>query len=566
MVKLLESKKLEDLLKYLIGIVVLILVNQVSFRHFSRIDLTDEQRYSIKPATRTLLNDLDDNVYIEVYLEGELNAGLQRLQKAIRETLEEFDIYSDHKVQYTFVNPGLAMSQKARNEFMADLSARGITPTNIIDEEDGKRTEKIVFPGAIVSYGGAETAVMLLTGTRGEEQLNNSVEGVEYALASAIYKLSALERKKIGFLQGHGELSSENLLSLQNSLFQFYDLTEVSLTGEEPLKDLDLIILAKPRDTFSEIDKYTIDQYIMRGGKALFLVDKLHANMDSASNEINLSLPYQMNLDDMLFRYGIRLNNDLVQDNNAAPYPIVTGMLGGQPQIVSIPWPYFPILNRFADHPISRDLGPVLGQFVSTMDTVKAEGIIKTPLIFTSAYSRSISAPVNISVNDLRKNVKPEDLNKSFLPVAYLLEGKFRSVFKNRFLPEGALKSTFLEDGMETKILVISDGDFVKNEINPRTGNPEELGRYPYQRGITFANADFIQNAIAYLMEENGIITARNKVIAIRPLDKVKITTEKTTWQAINLLLPLLIILMPGGLYFLYRKYRYSNFPVKQHE
>ena len=563
MVKILESKKFGDVLTFLAGVMVLVVINQVSFRHFTRIDLTDEQRYSIKPATQALLNDLDDNVYVEVYLEGDLNPALQRLQKAVRETLQEFEVYSDHKVQFTFVDPGLAMSQGARNEFMADLNARGLQPVNIIDTEDGQRTEKIVFPGALVSYGGAEKAVMLLMGTRGEEQLNNSIEGVEYALASTIYKLSALGRKKVGFLQGHGELNGNEIISLQNALYEFYELAEINLSREPVIpEDLDLVVLARPQNHFSETDKYKIDQYIMKGGKAIFLVDKLHANMDSASNETNFALPYDMDLDDMLFRYGIRLNNDLVQDNNAAPYPIVTGMVGDRPQITPIPWPYYPVLNRFSEHTISRDLGAVIGRFVSTMDTVKAEGIRKTPLIFTSAYSRSVTAPVNISVNDLRKNVKPEDLNKSFLPVAYLLEGKFRSVFKNRFLPEGADKNSFVPDGEEAKILVISDGDFVRNDINPRTGAPEELGVYPFQQGMKFSNADFIQNAVAFLTEENGIITARNKEIAIRPLDKVEMASGKTKWQMINIVLPIALVLLPGGLYFIYRKYRYSKFPT----
>ncbi|MDH5397601.1 MAG: gliding motility-associated ABC transporter substrate-binding protein GldG [Cyclobacteriaceae bacterium] len=560
MVKLLETRKLEGILKYLIGILLLILLNIIASRHFTRLDLTEEGRYTIKPATVELLTALDDNVYIDVYLEGDLNAGFKRLQKAVQETLEEFEFYSDHKVIYRFVDPGLAMGQNARNEFMANLAAKGITPTNVIDTRDGERIEKIIFPGAIVSYGGIERAVMLLSGMQGEEQLNNSIEGVEYAIASTIYKLTRIERKRIGFIQGHDELDSLDILSLQNALFEFYELEEIDLPQKNISPGIDLIIIAQPKQRFSEEDKYKIDQFIMQGGKAVFMIDKLEANMDSASNEMNLAFPYQQNLDDMLFRYGIRLNNDLIQDNNAALYPIVIGYMGTQPQVMQMPWPFFPLLNQFQEHPISRNLNMILGRFVSTMDTVKADGVIKTPLLFTSNYSRSMGAPVKVSVNDLRNNLKPQDFNSKLLPVAYLLEGTFQSVFKNRFLPKGANASDLITQSQETKILVISDGDIARNEINPTSGQPEDLGTVPWLQGIHFSNQEFLLNAIAYLTDENGIITARNKEVMVRPLDKVKISQQKLKWQIFNMVLPVATILALGLILFLIRIKKNTKF------
>ena len=389
MVRLIESKKLEHWLKYLAGILILVLINQLGSIYYTRIDLTEEKRYTIKPATKELLENLDDIIYVDVYLEGELNAGFKRLQAAIRQTLEEFSIYSDRKVRYSFKDPNLALSQSARNEFMADLASRGITPTNVIDTRDGNRVEKIIFPGAIVSYGSVEKGVMLLSGSRGEEQLNSSIENVEYNLASVIYQLTSLERKRIGFIQGHGELAGESILSLQNSLFEFYDLQEVDIR-QQSLSGLDMVVISKPVSPWLELEKYKLDQFIMGGGKAIFLLDMLDANMDSASSEGNTSFPYQIRLEDMLFQYGVRINNDLLQDNNAAMYPVVVGNMGNQPQIMQLPWPFYPIVNRFQDHAISRNLDGVLTRFVSSIDTVKAEGIKKTPLLFSSEYSRTI--------------------------------------------------------------------------------------------------------------------------------------------------------------------------------
>ncbi|ELR69650.1 gliding motility protein GldG [Fulvivirga imtechensis AK7] len=557
----LHSRKLEAFLRFFIGLVLIVLINILASSFFFRVDLTEEGRYSIKEPTKEMLRDLDDVVYVEIFLAGELNSGFKRLQRSIRETLEEFRVYSGDNIQYTFNDPGAAMSEKARGEFMRGLMAKGIQPTNIIDERNGERVEKLIFPGAIVSYGGAEAGVMLLKGNQAataEEKLNQSIEGIEYELASAIRSLTELQRKKIAIIRGHSELDSLEMAGFTAALAQTYDLGKENL--KQHIEGYDAIIIAKPETPFTEIEKYYLDQYLMNGGKALLLLDKLQADMDSASLAFNYAFPYEINLDDQLFKYGIRFNNNLIQDNSAAGYPVVVGNIGNQPQIKLQPWPFYPIINHHSDHAITRNMGAVLLRFASTMDTVKARGVRKTPLMFTSQYSRSVTAPVNVSVQDLRKNLSPEMLNKKHLPVSFLLEGRFESLYKNRFKPEGVDERPFKAEAVEgAKLLVVSDGDIARNEINARTGNPQPLGFYPFTQN-TFANQDFLINAITYLVDDAGLITARNKEIKLRPLDKVEVSRDKTKWQLINLVLPVLLLVVYGAIRYYLRKRKYTGF------
>ena len=561
MVSWLGSKQLGSLLTWTAMVLRLIILNQLSAIYFARLDLTEEKRYSIKPATKELLAELDDDIYVDIYLDGELNAGFKRLQRAIRETLQEFEIYSDHKLKFSFKDPQVALSQRSRNDFMSYLSSLGITPTNVIDTRDGNRVEKLIFPGAVITYGGIEEGVMLLSGTHGEEQLNSSIENVEFNLASAIDQLTRISRKKVGFIQGHGELTGSGILSFQNTLFEFYDIEEIHLPSGDIPDGIDIAIIAKPRWEWSELDKFKLDQYIMKGGKAIFLLDMLDANMDSANNVQNISFPYNIKLEDMLFRYGVRVNPDLIQDNNAAVYPIVVGNMGDQAQIVPLPWPFYPIVNRFADHPVSRNLDGILLRFASSIDTVKADGISKTPLLYSSEYSRAVQAPVKVSVADLRQNLRPEDLTVPNIPMAYLLEGAFTSVYRNRFLPEG-VGSDFIQQGKSSKILVVGDGDIILNDL-PEGEEVPELGTFRDHPGMHFANGEFLLNAISYMVDQEGIITARNKKVTIRPLDDVKISRERNYWQVLNILLPLILTAMLGILLMIARKARYAKFGAK---
>lgn len=556
-----HSRKTGDLLQLANAVALVVLINLVAAGNFFRIDLTEEKRFTIKPATRELLSSLDDEVYVEVYLEGELNAGFRRFQKSIRETLEEFRIYSGNKVNYTFTDPTTAMSQQAQNEFIRELGDKGITATNVVERVEGQTSARLIFPGALVSYGGFETGVMLLKGNDArspEEEINQSIEGVEFELASAIYKLFNTDRKRVGLLTGHGELDSLDIAAFNNALLEQYDVRKVDLSRRTDLAPYDVVIVVKPRRLFSEADKFKLDQFIMRGGKAVFLLDRSNASMDSVSNENTLALPLDLNLDDLLFRYGLRINYDLVQDRNSSLYPIVTGESGGKPRMQLMEWPYFPLINHFADHPVTRNLDAVVTRFVSSIDTVKAEGVRKIPLLITSQYSRVVATPSNISVHELLTKVRPDDFNAGSRVVGYMLEGTFTSLYRNRFAPEGVASQSPRETSVNTSIVVVADGDIARNEVNSRTGQAQPLGFDPFSN-YTFANEDLLMNIMAYLTDSDGLITVRTKEVKIRPLDRELIATAKVKWQVINLILPLVVIVLLGVFRAWYRKRKFAQ-------
>lgn len=556
-----KTKKTGDLLLLANGLVLIVLINILSSKFFFRLDLTEERRFQIKDQTKEMLQNLDDEVFIEVFLEGELNSDFRRFRNSIRETLEEFRIHSDNKVKFTFTDPATAQSEKAQNEFMADLAAKGIQPTRVIDNENNQRSEKLIFPGAVVAYGSAEIGVQLLKANRAQtavERINQAIEGVEYELANAIYKLSSDTPSKIGWVTGHGELDGLPVVSFQNAVSENYSFEKLELT-QDKLTECEAIIIAKPVSAFSELDKYNLDQYILKGGKVLFLLDKLEANMDSVSQQAYFAFPYDLKLDDQLFRYGIRINMDLIQDRASGKYPIVTGKSGTRPEIQLIDWPFFLMINQYGTHPITNNLDAVVLKFASSIDTVKAPGIKKTPLLFTSQYSRTFTAPVNVSLQYLFDNSKAEDFSKQNIPAAYLLEGKFTSVFKNRFLPDGANKDSFVADGKESKIIIVSDGDIATNVVNPRTRQPQPLGFDPFTN-TTFASQDLLMNMLSHLTDDDGLIQVRSKEIKIRPLDKDKIAAERLKWQVITIVAPLALIVIFALIRSFIRKKQYASF------
>lgn len=546
------------------GIALALLINGLASIYFFRIDLTEDSRYTIKSETKELLSNLEEEVFVEVFLEGDLNPGFKRFQKAIRETLDEFRIYSNNKISYTFTNPTLATSEKARNEYLAELASKGISAMNVIDTKDGQRSEKFVFPGALVSTGGFESGVMLLKGSRAQgaqEVLNQSIENIEFEIANAIYKMANTNRRKIAFVKGHGELDSLQVASLNTALVEQYDVFQIDLSRKKSVSEYEALLIAKPRSEFSEGEKYKLDQYLMGGGKILFMLDRLEANMDSASSENYFAFPYNLNLDDQLFKYGIRINPDLVQDKVSGKYPIVVGSAGNRPQVMQLDWPFFPLINQYADHPITRNLDATQTKFVSSIDTVKATGVTKTPLLFSSPYSRKLTAPVKVGVNDLRRQLKDERFEGDRIPIAYLLEGRFSSLFKNRFAPSGMDTVGFKTQSVLTKVIVIADGDVARNDVNPRENKPQPLGYDPFAR-YTFANQDVLLNMVAYLTDENGLIKARNKEVKIRPLDKEKIRNNRLYWQVINIVFPLIILVLFGIALLYWRKRKYARFEI----
>jgi ABC-2 type transport system permease protein len=558
----LDSKRLESMLYFLIGMVAIVIVNQISARLFHRFDLTEEKRYTISDATREMLRDLDDIVYIEVYLEGDLPASVRRLQNSVRETLNEFKVHGGSNIQFRFINPATAKTAKARQQYYESLADKGIQPTNLYDNVDGKRTQILVFPGALLTYGTKQSSVNFLKGNKSsspEEQLNQSIEGLEYELANSIQSLVRKKTGRIALLKGHGELDSVHIAGLKAVLGSKYQVVEADLTKRPNLLGFDAMVLAKPSQTFSESDKYKIDQFIMRGGKAVFLIDALQVSMDSAGTESNLALPFESNLDDLFFKYGFRVNRGLILDRNAALSPVVVGNIGNNPQVQLLPWPFYPVMNTFSKHPTVRNSDAILTRFPSSIDTLKASNIKKIPLVSSSQYSRVLSAPVTVSVNELKKEMNPDFFNSGPQTIAWIYEGSFTSLYKNRFLPDGADRDEFIGDGIETKLLIVSDGDIAINDVNPKTGQPLELGLYRFTE-TRYGNADFLLNAMTYLLEDDGIINTRTKEVKIRPLDVVKIENQKLALQLINLMLPILLIVFFGVAKHFIRKRRYANF------
>lgn len=556
-----HKKKTGDILLLLNGIVLAVVLNQLASLFFFRVDLTEEKRYSIKAPTVQLLETLDDDVFVDVYLDGDLNAEFRRLRKAVRETLEEFRIYSGNKLHYRFADPLAATGERARQEFMGDLVAKGLKPLNIIDTRDGRRTEKIVFPGAVLSYGGLQTGVMLLKDQVGgaQQDINRAIEGLEYELATAILQITVTERKRVGFVSGHGELDSIQLAGMLEALQPLYDVNlRASLSAAVTPADYEVLIVAKPLSRFSEPEKYHLDQFVMNGGKLVMFLDAVRVDLDSVARGDYFAFPYDLGLDDLLFKYGVRLNPDLVQDIVSLRYPVVTGQVNGNPQITPIEWPLFPLVNQYAQHPATRNLDATVLRFAGSVDSVKAAGIRKTPLLFTSRYSRTSGAPLKINVNDLRKEITPQNFSTPFIPVAYLLEGRFNSLFENRFVPEGVSEAGRRNTGEWTRVVVVADGDVMRGEVSRRTGEPIEPGFDPVTNH-TFANKELVANLVAFLTDDDGLIMSRNREIRARPLDKERVRESRSFWQAVNFIFPLALIVTLGLVKLYLRRRHYVH-------
>jgi gliding-associated putative ABC transporter substrate-binding component GldG len=555
-------KATEYTLKFLILLTLVVLVNLGMRHQIFRLDMTEEKRYSMNDATISMLQNLDEPIYVEVYLAGDINAEFMRLQTAIKQTLEQFKTYAYGNLQYSFINPDEATSANARNEFYRYLVDKGIQPTTVFDNAEGKKSQKLIFPGAEISYGGRSMPVILLNGNNSagaSQAITQSIENLEYELASTIKSLSSSKRKRIALFQGNGSPSGDDVKGLVETVSTKYDLIPVQNTAR--LKNYDATIFLKPTADFSNEELYDIDQFIMNGGKSLFFLDGLIMDVDSIKEFGAMALPVETGLDNLLFKYGVRVNNDILQDVNSGNFPIVTGNLGKDPQIQLLPWPYYIILNKYANHPIVRNMNAVYGKFVSSIDTVAANGIKKTPLIFTSDYTRKLKGPIHINFETLKDEMKPENFNLKNVPVSYLLEGEFTSAYQNRLPPKGKEAAKRKDKSSKNSIIVASDGDLLLSEINKKNDQPFPLGVDPYaNHPSNFANDQLILNMLNYLLDEDGLIISRNKELKIRPLDKVKASEDKLWLQLVNVALPIILIVLFGIFRYYWRKRKYARF------
>ncbi len=574
-----KNIKNNNLIQIMLGLIIIILINIIGSYIHARFDLTTEKRYSLSDATKQMLNELDDIVYFRVYLQGgDFPAGFKKLRNETKEILDEFRAYND-LIQYEFINPSESVNAKERNDTYKLLIERGLQPTDLQVKTNEGQTQKIIFPGALVSYKSRELPLELLRTQMGvppEAVLNNSIQSLEFNIASIIRKLTITNKSKIAFIKGHGELDKYETADINSALSKDFVVERIELNGQ--LKSLterssidsvntmiknkfDAIIIAKPQKPFSDKDKFIIDQFVMRGGKVLWLIDPVFASMDSIQNTSStISINNDLNLTDQLFNYGIRLKHNLIMDLNALPIPLRTGQIGGQPQIDFFPWYFFPILTPISDHPIVNNLNAIKTEFISSIDTLRVEGIKKTILLKTSPYSKLVSSPAMISLSILQDEPDQRMYNSSGQPVAVLLEGEFESVFKNRIPPLIANDDEigFREKSKQTKMVVISDGDIIRNQLQIPNGYPLPLGYDQFTRQ-TFGNKELILNVMSYLCDGSGLISIRSRELKLRLLDRTKVNNNKLFWQMFNIILPVLLILIFGIVQARIRKAKYSK-------
>jgi len=566
------------LLNIVLICILLVLLNVLSSFVFFRWDLTSEKRFTLHPATRSMIEELPDIIYVKVYLEGDLPASYRRLRNSTKELLDEFRAYNK-KVEYSFINPSISEDENERKAIYKELIDQGLTYTTPVEEKNAGMSQTLLWPGAIITYRNRSAPVQLMgsvTYASEADMLERSINDLEYNFANAINKLQSKIKPKIAFIEGHGELDSLQTKDITLALQEYYtvdrivlDSNLVSLVYRSEKGDsvkftprYKAIIIAKPEQPFAEKDKFVIDQYVMRGGKVLWSLDRVAASMDSLGKQSTAMVyPMDVNLDDMLFRYGVRLNGDLVMDLRSAGIPLVTGNLGNQPKMEMFRWYYFPLAMSAGNHPISSNLNAIRMEFANSIDTVGATEINKTVLLSTSKRARRIVAPARISLNTLRTPPDQSTYNEKDIPLAVLLEGKFSSVFRNRIIPELRVnkKIGFLDQAIEPgAMVVVSDGDAFKNAVSLSTGKiaPAGLDRYS---GEIFANKDFLLNVINYLCDDSGLIGVRSRNVKLRLLDETKIKSNRFSIQVMNVAMPIgVILLISLGLMILRRK-RYGN-------
>ncbi len=560
---------------------VIVFANVISHYIFTRFDLTSEKRYTLSDSTKEMLKSIDDEALFRVYLDGEdLPAEYRRFRNDIKNMLDQFRAYS-RNIEYEFVDPNTFKTDEEKMLFYQTLVKKGLTPIPVTSESDGVQKQQVVYPAMEVSYKGRETAIQLqsagISGKSTDEVVNASVENLEYNFVTALHRLSRPVKPRVGFLLGHGELANIDLYDIQMSLVEDYTVENVpldrnisALTGRvQNMQDssitvnnkFDVLVVPKPLTTFTDRDLYVIDQFVMYGGKILWLVDAVDADMDSLQDKPQtFATRLPTNLEEMFFNYGVRVNPDLVMDYRCRGIP----MMGADNRMQLVPWYYFPTLVPNSKHPIVRNLDVLKTDFVSSIDLINND-IDKTVLLTTSDHVHIKNAPVNIQLSDAMIQVDNQLFNRSNLPVAVLLEGRFQSLFRNRLassfseLAEIGYKS---QCEKPTQMIVVSDGDIIRNG----TGINEQ-GRYPYPLGydrytnVEFANKTFILNAINYLAGDEAMIDARPRSIAIRRLDVAKVKDSRAYYQFANVAYPVLLVLLLAAVVLVVRYFKFKKQP-----
>jgi len=551
---------------------LLVLINLLAQSWHVRMDLTEEKRFTLSEPTKKLLRNLPEPVSIQVLLDGNMPAGFKKLATGAKDLLENFKEEGKGNIRFNFRKPLEGLDDTARAIFMDSLQRMGLSPMNVkaqSKEGEGKE-ERLLYPGALVTSEGRVTAIDFLQGQSsvdGINSLNNAEALLEYKLASAIHRVTQDSIPLIGYLLGNGEPFTYNVYDLvERNIKKDYRFSFLPIDNYPAIPPIfNAIFIVKPISRFSEDQKLKIDQYIMHGGKVIWMIDALYAEMDSLLRKKSEFIAFDrgLNLDDQLFRYGVRINQEIVQDATCDQIPAVVGNVGGKPQTELLPWPYFPLLSSFNINPISKNLDYVLSQFPNRIDTVKASGIKKTVLLSSSEATKVLQSPVRIALNFIQTKEDASSFNQPPAPIAVLLEGKFSSIFANR-LTTAQLDSLNVahlpfspKNEADNKMIVIANGEIAMNSVSKDEG-PLPMGMNPYTK-YKYANAEFVMNALEYLVDNSGIMEARAKDYTLRLLDKKKLEEAKSKWQLINIVLPIALIALFGLVYQWIRKRKYER-------
>ncbi|MCB9261074.1 MAG: gliding motility-associated ABC transporter substrate-binding protein GldG [Flavobacteriales bacterium] len=587
------SVKQKSIYRFLILAAIVVVVNLMADIKYKRFDLTKEKRYTLSKATHDLVDKLDETVYIQIFLDGEFPAEYKRLQNATRDLMQEYENISGGNIEFKFDDVLSDRNEKERNDIRRQLREKGLMVTNPVNTEEGKIMESAIIPGALVHYKGAEYPLNLLqfrTGRSLDENINASIEQLEYEIGNALRKCVTGKEIRIGFTQGHGELDGIDMADIGKSLDEFYNASTININLDDTnctkpflsklqanpenagaillkslmdeLNDYSLLVVAKPRKNFKNEELLLLDQYVMNGGKVIWLIDPVIAEYDSLlvyNGEIT-PVAHEQNIGDLLFRYGLRVNYDLIQDMNCHVIPILSQTNG---QIV-VPWLYYPLFTTNNNHPISRNVGNVWGQFVSSIDTLPNIYQHRTVLLSSSEFSRVAPMQVPVSLAITQQKIDPKYFTKPFQAAAVLAQGRFKSLFANRPLMEKASPFKLKNEVENNSMIVISDGDLIRNQTGNERKQIMPLGFDKYASKamnsyVEFANKNFFLNCVDYLCDSSNIIEVRNKRIELRLLDKGKVKNEKGKWQTINMVVPIVVLAIFGFINFWIRRRKYAR-------
>lgn len=538
----------------IIGFIILITLNILNQKFYKRFDLTKDKRYTLSETTKKIVSKINDPLFVTVYLEGDFPSEFKRLQIETLQFLEELSS-KNNNIKIHFKNP---------DDQRELLIKKGMMPSQLTVEEEGKLSEAIIFPWAEVNFKNKSKILSLLPNaivSSQEEQLQKAIENLEYSFVNAINIVTQKNNKRVAVLYGNKQLPDIYQYSFLSEISKKYRLAKFTLDSvtKSPNKTLidlnsfDLAIITKPTEKFTEKEKFTLDQFIVNGGKTLWMLDNVQADQDSLlTNGKMLAYPRDLNLTDLLFSYGVRINTSLIKDLYSAKISLVTGKVGNQNQYQNLDWFYHPLVSGNPNHPITNNIVPVRLRFTNQIDTLKND-IKKTPLLISSPLTRKVGTPSIIELQSIAEEPKEEEYSSGNQLFGVLLEGEFKSAYKNRIKPYQT--DLFKSDSKNNKMIIISDGDVGKNQI--LKGKPFDLNRDKWTNE-TFGNKDFLINAVDYLLDDSGLIQLRNKKLTIQYLDKQKVFKERSFWQFLNLGLPILFLAIFGILFNYYRKRKYT--------